>query len=127
VTAWAPRAGAVLLALVASAHAAAIGARLRPGSWQARLCVATAPAPPSCGPALARIGQDGQLRVRVDDIVYRLTLRSTQVDIVLMHGAMQLDEFTTTYEWSGRTLRFRDDEHAARYEVRFPEAGPAPR
>ena len=88
----------------------------------AQLCVATSAAPPSCGPAQADLGANGSLRVRVDDVVYHLQLRSSQVEIVVMHNVVQIDEFVVPYEWVGHTLRFRDDERHSRYEIRFPEA-----
>jgi len=94
--------------------------RAAPGRGQATLCVATASGPPSCGPAQAEVGRDGSIRLRIDDIVYQMRLRSTQVEIVLMHGFMQIDEFTAPFVWADRTLRFSDDERGAKYEIRFP-------
>ncbi len=37
--------------------------------------------------------------VRISDIAYRLTLHPDALDVVLMHGAMQIDAFTTLYRW----------------------------
>ena len=58
--------------------------------------------------------------MRIDDVVYRMQLHSSQVEIVLMHGAVQIDEFTAPYAWVGKTLQFVDGAKNARYEVRFP-------
>jgi hypothetical protein len=110
--------GASLSVLAVSAGATRVTPA--PGRWTATLCVWTSTAPPNCGPVQADLARDGSMQLRIDDIVYHLRLHSTQVDIVLMHGAMQIDEFTVPYMWSGRTLKFSDDEHDARYEVRFP-------
>ena len=64
---------------------------------------------------------NGEARVRVADIVYRLLLSSSQVEVVLMQGTMQLDEFVANYEWVGRSLQFDDKDKNARYEVRLGE------
>lgn len=64
---------------------------------------------------------NGEARVRVADIVYRLLLSSSQVEVVLMQGTMQLDEFVANYEWVGRSLQFDDKDKNARYEVRLVE------
>jgi hypothetical protein len=57
--------------------------------------------------------------VRIADIVYRLQLHSSQVDVVLMHGTMQIDGFFAHYEWAGDALRFLDLEKRTRYELRL--------
>jgi len=103
-----------------SAFAAVSEGRPAVGRHTATLCVATSAAEPSCGPAQVDLRRNGSARVQVDDVVYRLQLHSSQVEVVLMHGAMQVDEFTVPYEWVGRSLQFRDDERHVRYEVRFP-------
>ena len=69
--------------------------------------------------ALVELRRDGSARVRINDLVYRLQLHSSQVEVVLMHGAVQIDEFTVPYAWVGRSLQFTDDERNVRYEVRF--------
>ena len=107
------------LAVPGSASAAVSEGRPALGRHAAELCVTTALAEPSCGPAQAELRRDGSARVRIDDLVYRLQLHSSQIDVVLMHGAMQIDEFTAPYEWAGRTLRFSDSDRNMRYEVRF--------
>ena len=115
----------VLGVLAAScALAAAVEARPGLGRHAAELCVATAPAAASCGPAQVDLRRDGSMRVRVDDLVYRLQLHSSQVDVALVHGAVQIDEFTAPYEWIGHSLRFNDDERKVRYEVRFSKRSP---
>jgi len=110
----------VLLALAAS-HASAAVSTGRPalGRHAAEFCVATGPAEPSCGPAQAELRRDGSARVRIDDLVYHLQLHSSQIDVVLMHGAVQVDEFTVPYAWVGRSLQFNDEDRNVRYEVRF--------
>ena len=89
------------------------------GQYDAQLCVATTPAGPSCGPAEVELRASGEARVRVADIVYRLQLNSSQVEVVLMQGTMQLDEFVASYEWVGRSLLFDDKDKNARYEVKL--------
>ena len=118
---------AVWIAFVALAtgSASAANSEGRPtlGRHAAELCVATAVAEPSCGPAQVELRRDGSARVRIDDLVYRLQLHSSQVEVVLMHGAVQVDEFTVPYAWVGRSLQFNDDERKVRYEVRFTKRG----
>jgi hypothetical protein len=116
----------VALAALAAGGASAAVADGRPalGQHAAELCVANASAAPSCGPAQVELRRDGSARVRIDDLVYRLQLNSSQVEVVLMHGAVQVDEFTVPYAWVGRSLRFTDDERQVRYEVRFAKRGP---
>ena len=113
----------IALAMFASGAASAAVSERRPaaGRHAAQLCVTTAAATPSCGPAQVELRRDGSARVRVDDVVYRLQLHSSQVDVVLMHGAMQIDEFTVPYEWVGGSLQFNDDQRKVRYEVRFTQ------
>lgn len=89
------------------------------GRYDAQLCVATSPAGPSCGPAEVELRANGEARVQVADIVYRLQLNSSQVEVVLMQGTMQLDEFVANYEWIGHSLQFVDTQKNARYEVRL--------
>lgn len=111
---------AIMLVFGAGAAAAAVSeGRPTVGRHAGELCVANASAEPSCGPALVELRRDGSARVRINDLVYRLQLHSSQVEVVLMHGAMQIDEFTVPYAWVGRSLQFTDDERRVRYEVRF--------
>ena len=92
------------------------------GRYPAQLCVAGPGAEPACGPVEIEWRASGRARVRVSDIVYALHLSTSQVAVVLKHGAMQIDAFTATYEWDGPTLRFVDADKNVRYEVR-PAAG----
>jgi hypothetical protein len=108
-----------LLALAALGLAAAPATTPEAGRHAAELCVATSAAPPACGPVQADVRSDGSLRLRIDDLQYRLKLHSSQVDVVLTHGAMQIDDFTAPYEWDGHVLRF--SERNSRYEIRFAE------
>ena len=111
---------AITLVLGAGAVAAAVSeGRPTVGRHAGELCVTNASTEPSCGPALVELRRDGSARVRINDLVYRLQLHSSQVDVVLMHGAVQIDEFTVPYAWVGRSLQFTDDERNVRYEVRF--------
>ena len=110
------RGGAVLIALAASTAAAAPAA---PGRYDGKLCVATRPeAAPTCGSAEVEVAT-ARIEVRVADIVYRLALRSEQLDVRTRHGRMQIDEFSAAYDWAGTTLRFGDAAKDVRYEVRI--------
>lgn len=113
------RAAACVIAALAAGAASAAPAPA--GRYDAQFCVATTAGDPGCGPAEVELRANGRASVRIADIVYRLKLHSSQVEVVLMQGSMQLDEFTVPYEWAGRTLQFRDDEKNARYEVRLGE------
>ena len=111
--------GAVLLAL--GGPAAAANATPGAGSYDAQLCVAVAAAAPSCGPAQVELQASGAARVRVSDFVYRLKLNSSQVEVALMHGAMQIDEFVAVYQWAGNSLQFVDADKNARYDLKLGE------
>lgn len=109
------------LALSATAASAAAPA---PGRYAARMCVQSLadPAKPAdCGPVDLLVQRGNRAQVRVADLVYRLQLHSSQVDVVLMHGSMQIDEFTAFYEWKGATLEFADRDQRLRYEVQVGE------
>ncbi|MEO7152192.1 MAG: hypothetical protein ABIX46_10855 [Burkholderiaceae bacterium] len=94
------------------------------GRYDGELCVATsATNPPSCGPAEVSLS-GAQARVQVSDIVYRLTLRGDRLDLVLMHGTMQIEGFSTAYAWEDRVLRFQDPDKPVRYRVRFADQTP---
>jgi hypothetical protein len=103
-----------------AAHAAPDGLPA-PGQHPAQLCVQVleVQAEANCGPADAWVGRGKRLQLRISDIVYRFELHSSQVDVVLMHGSMQIDGFTAFYEWQGSTLQFLDLEKRTRYEVQF--------
>ena len=110
-----------LCALVLGAAAEPAHAVPSAGSYDAQLCVATSATAPSCGPALVELQSNGAARVRVSDFVYRLKLNSSQVEVALMHGAMQIDEFVAVYEWAGNSQQFVDADKNARYELKLGE------
>ena len=90
------------------------------GRYDGQLCVATRPGEaPGCGAAEVEV-RGSRVDVRVADIVYRLVLRSSQLDVVTTHGALRVDEFSAPYEWTGRVLSFSDPAKDVRYEVRLP-------
>ncbi|KQU77877.1 hypothetical protein ASE08_22660 [Rhizobacter sp. Root16D2] len=89
------------------------------GRYDAQLCVATSDAAPSCGPARVDWRSGQRVQVQISDVVYRLKLRSSQLDVVLMQGSMQLDEFSADYAWQGDTLQFADRDKGARYELQL--------
>ncbi len=109
------RLGALLLATGLAAAAAA--AEPPRGRHDGRFCVTVAEAAPDCGPVQVDVLRQSRLRVRVADIVYHLELHSSQLDVVLMHGAMQIDGFVAPYEWLDQALRFDDLEKRTRYEL----------
>ncbi len=110
--------GLASLLLLAATSAGAAGPA--PGRYDATLCVGTAAAAPAtCGAAKFELRPGGRAQVRVADIVYRLHLRPAQLDVTTMQGTMEIDEFSTTYEWQDGRLRFSDDDKNVRYEVRL--------
>jgi hypothetical protein len=114
---------ALVAGFAAAASVAAVSAQPAPslqgGRYAAQLCVATrADATPTCGAAEVQVAGQ-RLSVRVADIVYRLALRSAELDVQTMHGAMQIDEFSAAYAWDGDTLRFSDAAKNVLYEVRL--------
>ena len=111
--------GVAACALVAASGAAAAAPAI--GRYDAQLCVSVSAAAPSCGAAEVDWQRDSRARVRVSDFSYRLQLHSSQVAVVLMHGAMQVDEFVAPFEWAGNTLQFADAVRGARYELRLGE------
>jgi hypothetical protein len=120
------RVALALLVLAAGGVCAAPLARPAAGRHAAQLCVATLPKAPSCGPVQVDLRADGAMRLRLDDVVYHLQLRSSQVAVVVMHNVVQIDEFTAPFEWVGDTLQFRDDDRNSVYEIRFAQ-GQAPK
>ena len=104
-----------------AASASAAAAAPAVGHYHAQLCVSLSAGAPNCGAAEVDWQHDSRARVRVNDISYRLQLHSSQVAVVLMHGAMQLDEFVAPFEWAGNTLQFADAARHARYELRLGE------
>ncbi len=109
------------VALLLGAFTGVASATPGAGSYEAQLCVAISAAAPSCGPAQVELQAGGAARVRVSEFVYRLKLNSSQVEVALMHGAMQIDEFVAVYEWVGNSLQFVDADKNARYELKLGE------
>ncbi len=109
-----------LLVVPFAALAVTATAAPAPGHYDAQLCVATRPAAvPNCGAASVKLRSGGRIEVRVADIVYRLSLRASQLDAVTLQGRMEIDEFSAAYEWRGEVLRFSDADKNVRYEVRL--------
>lgn len=107
----------LLALLVATATGAVSAAEPPRGRHDGRFCVTVADTAPDCGPVQVDVLRQGRLRVRVADIVYQLELRTSQLDVVLMHGAMQIDGFVAPYEWVDSALRFDDFEKRTHYEL----------
>lgn len=105
------RRAAALLALAAAGAAA----QPAPGRYVGELCVATGAAAPNCGPVLVELQRRGMLQVRIADIVYQLQAEGPRLDVILMHGAMQIDGFSTGYAWAGDALRFADPDKPVAY------------
>jgi hypothetical protein len=113
------------------ACAVAIAAQPAAGRYAAQWCVALPNADAACGPVQVQWRTGGRARVHLSDIVYTLRLRTSQVDVVLKQGAMQIDGFTAICEWDGPTLRFVDAAKNVRYELQTqarlnPQATPPP-
>jgi hypothetical protein len=104
------------LALAACGAAAQADAPA-PGRYAGRFCVTVGDAPADCGPAQVDVRSRQRLTVRIADLAYQLRLASSQVDVVLMHGTMQIDGFFASYDWDGATLRFLDLDKRTRYAL----------
>ena len=52
-------------------------------------------------------------------MVYDLRLYNSQVEVIVMHNIVQIDEFKVSYTWVGSTLQFKDQERNSLYEIRF--------
>ncbi len=102
--------------------AVALAAQPAPGEYAAQWCVTLANAQATCGPVQVKWRSAGHATVRISDIVYSLRLRTSQVDVVLKQGAMQIDGFTAIYEWAGTTLRFVDAQKSVHYELQTAAA-----
>lgn len=90
-----------------------------PGRYSARFCVATAALAPGCSPAEVIVGPRGEVTVTLSDLVYRMSLRTGQLDLTLFQGNQRIDGFTALYGWGGRTLHFRDAEKQVTYDIRL--------
>ena len=111
------RRAALLLLAATAVPAGAAGPA--PGRYAATFCVSpSAVAPLSCGPVELAVRSGTRVDVRAADIVYRLRLRSSQLDVVTLHGKVTIDEFSADYAWKDGVLRFVDADKQARYEVR---------
>jgi hypothetical protein len=88
------------------------------GRYLAQMCVAVPNVEPTCGRAEIEWRTADRAVLRISDVAYGLRLRTSQLDVVLKQGAMQIDGFTAIYEWDGPTLRFFDADKNVRYEVR---------
>ncbi len=95
-----------------------------PGAYDAQMCVTLNKNAPTCGPMDARVGRDGTLTLRVDDIRYVLSFEQGMVVGVTLHGGMQIAEFLSSYRWAGGTLLFGDRDRSAQYEVTLSATKP---
>ena len=119
------RAALTLLAACAAAGAViAAAAAPASGRYDGRFCVAVGSAAADCGPAEVEVLRSSRLRVRISDIVYQLTLNSSQVEVVLIHGTMQIDGFVAPYDWADGALQFNDLAKRTRYELSLSERKP---
>ena len=121
---------ALARSLVLPGLLAAVGAQAAPaeGRYAGRFCVATSAGQatePTCGPANVELRKAGQALIRISDMQYSLVPQGGRVDVVLKHGAMQIDGFSGPYEWKGSgpaaTLHFVDADKGVRYEVHLGE------
>jgi len=110
---------ALLPLALAALPAGAAAADPALGRYDGQWCVSVGEAAADCGPAQVYVLRQRRLNVRIADIVYRLQLNSSQVDVVLMHGTMQIDGFFAPYEWVGQSLQFLDLEKRTRYELKL--------
>ena len=113
---------AVMLALTGCAQ---LQGALSDGRYDGELCVATGTQSANCGPAQVWLSNH-LVQVRVSDIVYRLFLSDGELDLVLMHGAMQVDAFSAPYTWIRRELQFVDPDKPVHYRIRFGDRAPPP-
>ena len=91
------------------------------GRYDGELCVSAASGAPNCGTAEVSLFK-GRAKVRVSDIVYNLQLEDGQLELMLVHGSVLVDAFSTTYSWDRRFLRFVDVDRRVYYRVRFANA-----
>lgn len=89
------------------------------GDYDARFCVTVGQAAPNCGPAVASWA-GGIARVQLGDFVYVLWLYPRRIEVALMQGDMQVQEFKATWQWQGKDrLLFTDAGRNTRYELRI--------
>lgn len=110
-------AAAALLGAAGAVHSA--DAPPTPGRYAGQMCVSTGGKAPSCGPAQLELLPTAEAFIQISDIVYRLRLGRQQIDVMLMHGAMQIDGFSAIYHWVGQSLQFSDPDKDVRYDIRW--------
>ncbi len=108
--------------VAATAATTAAGAAPPAGPYSAQLCVSVSGQPASCGPAQAQVLKDGDLRIRIADVVYHLHFQDNFVIGVTLHGAMQVADFASPYRWQGRLLQFYDSPRGLRFELTVGDA-----
>lgn len=119
-----PRESSAARALAAAIAFTSVSAALaapEAGRYAATLCVSSSAQTPSCGPAEVDVRSDGNVRVQVSDIIYRLRVKTGRAVVVVSQGTMQIDEFGAGAEWTGASLRFADAQKQVRYEVQVGE------
>lgn len=109
----------LIAAALAGVGAPALAAAPTPGRYDAQLCVAQMTAPASCGAVVVDWQRGDKVRVVLDDVRYLLQLRGRDVDVVVMHGAVQIDDFVAAYEQTDAALAFIDSARATHYELRL--------
>ncbi len=82
------------------------------------MCVATRDQASDCG-VVQLLWVSGRLQVDIGDISYLLSLKGGRLDLVLQHGATQVDAFEASYHWLGPSLHFVDAARSVRYELCF--------
>lgn len=113
----------IVVPLLAAGALGSAAAQPATGRYEARLCVQLGDAAPSCGPADAQVRRNRRLDVHISDIVYQLTPRGNELEVVLMHGQMQIDGFVASFAWEGSTLAFFDADKRTRYALSLDTAG----
>jgi hypothetical protein len=107
-----------LVAALVAATTPTTGAELIAGRYDGEFCVTVGESPQTCGAVDVHVLSAKLLMVRVADISYQLQLRSSQLlDVVTMHGAMQIDGFEAPYVWRGETLQFYDLSKRTCYQL----------
>lgn len=117
--------------LLASAVSQTVQAAPAAGRYDGQFCVTTTSAARQCGPAEVDLLRAGRAIVRISDVSYGLVLHRREIEVVLLHGSMQIDGFVGPYDWKGdgldAVLRFSDAEKGVRYEVHFADRAPSGR
>ena len=128
---WAAAWVGVSVGVSTAALAASSSAVPAPGRYAAQLCVsqpmaqataqtpAPAATPASCGAVVVAWQRGERVRVVLGDLRYQLELRHREVAVVVMHGAVQVDEFLASYAQTDAALGFIDNARATHYELRL--------